>query len=67
MKNLSEILRELDETYNEFKRLSSEMEEGEEKDEILTHLGVVIDCLDCDLLYGNYINDTGKEFDYYNY
>ena len=42
------------------------MDEGDEKDEILTDIELAMDCIDSCLMYGDYINDTGKDFDYYN-
>ena len=64
-RKLSEILKELDELEEEYVRVNNEMEESEEKDDYLQYLSVVMDCLACCLMYGDYINDTGMDYDYY--
>ena len=65
MRKLSELLNEKAEVWKEYETISNEMEDGEEKDMILTHLGLVLDCIECNLMYGDFINDTGKEYNYY--
>lgn len=65
-RKLSEILKELAELEEEYERINNEMEESEEKDDMLLYLSVAMDYLDCCLMYGDYINDTGMDYDYYN-
>ena len=65
-RKLSEILKELAELEEEYERINNEMEESEEKDDALSYLSLAMDCLGCCLMYGDYINDTGLEYDYYN-
>jgi DNA-directed RNA polymerase subunit N (RpoN/RPB10) len=45
--------------------IDSKMEEGEEKEDILTDLGLAMDCIGACLMYGDYINDTGKPYNYF--
>ena len=65
MKNLSEILNELENLIKEYNYILETMEEGSDKDATLEYLDVAIDCLDISLMYGDFINDTGKDYNYY--
>jgi len=42
-----------------------EMEEGEDKDDILMDLSLSMDCIGAYLMYGDYENDTGKPYNYF--
>lgn len=64
-KKLSKLLSDMEALIEEYEIISKEMEESEEKDNILQMISVAMDCIDCDLMYGNYINDTGKKYNYY--
>ena len=37
------------------------------EEDILMDLGLALDCLDTCLMYGDYINDTNEDFDYWSY
>ena len=65
MKKLSEILNRIDELTKEYQRIDTEMNEGKEKDEALEMISLAIDCLDTNLMHGDYINDTGKNYNYW--
>jgi hypothetical protein len=41
------------------------MEDGEDKDAILTDLSLAMDCIGACLMYGDYENDTGKPYNYF--
>lgn len=62
---LSYILRRMDELEVEYDNIYLNMEESEEKDILLENISLNMDCLDVCLMYGDYINDTGKEYDYW--
>lgn len=66
LRNLSELLSDMKALEEEYQRVSNEMEECIAKETLLTDLGLAMDCIECSLMYGDYINDTGKEYDYYN-
>lgn len=65
MKNLSELLKERKRLINEWE-LVNMWDESDVKDTALTNIDVALDCLEVCLMYGDYINDTGEDFDYYN-
>jgi hypothetical protein len=67
MRNLSEILNDM-EMLEMMKNdiYSDEYIDPNEKDMILTDIDLSLDCLACCLMYGDYINDTGEEFDYWS-
>ena len=64
-RKLSELLSDLAILEERYMEISSQMEEGEDKDEILTDLGLAMDCIGACLMYGDYINDTGKPYNYF--
>ena len=41
------------------------MEEREDKDDILMDLSLAMDCIGAYLMYGDYENDTGKPYNYF--
>jgi hypothetical protein len=45
--------------------INMEMEDGDDKDNILMDLGLAMDCIGACLMYGDYINDTGKPYNYF--
>lgn len=62
MANRIELLSELlskRERYIELWLNSESVDEKEMYD-------LVLDCIECKLMYGDYVNDTGKEYDYWN-
>lgn len=65
MRKLSELLSDLAILEERYMEIESKMEEGEEKDDILTDLGLAMDCIGACLMYGDYINDTGKPYNYF--
>jgi DNA-directed RNA polymerase subunit N (RpoN/RPB10) len=65
MRKLSELLSDLAIFEERYMEIDSKMEEGEEKDDILTDLGLAMDCIGACLMYGDYINDTGKPYNYF--
>lgn len=65
MRKLSELLSDLAILEERYMEIDSTMEEGEEKDDILTDLGLAMDCIGSCLMYGDYINDTGKPYNYF--
>ena len=65
MRKLSELLSDLAILEERYMEIDSTMEEGEEKDDILTDLGLAMDCIGACLMYGDYINDTGKPYNYF--
>ena len=65
MRKLSELLSDLAILEERYMEIDSKMEEGEEKDDILTDLGLAMDCIGSCLMYGDYINDTGKPYNYF--
>ncbi len=34
-------------------------------DEEYEMIGLALDCIECSLMYGDYTNDTGKEYNYW--
>lgn len=66
MRKLSELIIDLKVLGDRWLEVYETMDEGDEKDEILTDIELAMDCIDSCLMYGDYINDTGKDFDYYN-
>ena len=66
MRKLSELINDLKVLGDRWLEVYETMDEGDEKDEILTDIELAMDCIDTCLMYGDYINDTGKDFDYYN-
>ena len=64
-RKLSELLHDLEILNEEYMRVSNEMEDSDKKDEILMDLGLAMDYIDICLMYGDYVNDTGKDYDYY--
>lgn len=67
MRKLSEILKEMDLLEEQYTLINNTMEDSENKENQLQMISLAIDCLDTCLMYGDFINDTGKEFDYYEY
>ena len=65
MRKLSELLSDLAILEERYMEIDSKMEEGEEKDDILTDLGLAMDCIGACLMYGDYENDTGKPYNYF--
>lgn len=65
MQNLSEILNRLEELIKEYQRIDKEMNAGEEKDNTLEMISLAMDCLDTKLMYGDYINDIGRDYNYW--
>jgi hypothetical protein len=45
--------------------IDATMEECDYKTEVLMDLSLAMDCIGCSLMYGDYINDTGKEYNYF--
>ncbi len=67
MRKLSEILKELEYLQEQYILIDTIIEDEDEKDEQLTMLALAMDCLESCLMYGDYENDTGKEFNYEEY
>lgn len=68
MRKLSELLEELARMEAEWDEYSNDEELDElEKDMVLTDLSASMDCIGAMLMYGDYINDTGEPFDYYEF
>lgn len=68
MRKLSELLAELERMETEWNEYCDDEEMDElEKDILLTDLSAGMDCIGAMLMYGDYINDTGEPFDYYNF
>ena len=65
MQKLSEILNRIEELIKEYQKIDKEMNEGKEKDNALEIISLAIDCLDTKLMYGDYINDTGRNYNYW--
>ena len=65
MRKLSELLNDL-EVLDKQRVIVETWEDSDIKEVTLTDINLAMDCLDCCLMCGDYINDTGKEFDYYN-
>ena len=68
MRKLSELLEELARMEAEWNEYYYDEELDElEKDMLLTDLSGGMDCIAAMLMYGDYINDTGEPFDYYEF
>ena len=65
MRKLSELLNELVELENYYNMIDATMEECDYKTEVLMDLSLSMDYIGCCLMYGDYINDTGKEYNYF--
>jgi hypothetical protein len=65
MRKLSELLNELVELENYYNMIDATMEECDYKTEVLMDLSLSMDFIGCCLMYGDYINDTGKEYNYF--
>ena len=65
MRKLSELLNELIKLENHYNMINATMEECDYKTEVLMDLSLAMDCIACSLMYGDYINDTGKEYNYF--
>jgi hypothetical protein len=65
MKKLSELLNDLVELENYYNMIDATMEECDYKTEVLMDLSLSMDFIGCCLMYGDYINDTGKEYNYF--
>ena len=64
-RKLSELLSDLAILEKSYMEINMEMEEGEDKDAILTDLILAMDCIGACLMYGDYVNDTGKPYNYF--
>lgn len=64
-RKLSELLSDLAILEEKYMEINMEMEEGEDKDDILMDLGLAMDCIGACLMYGDYENDTGKPYNYF--
>lgn len=64
-RKLSELLSDLAILEKKYMEINMEMEEGEDKDDILMDLGLAMDCIGVCLMYGDYENDTGKPYNYF--
>ena len=67
MRKLSEILMAMDLLEVQYTLINDTMEDSEDKENQLQMISLTMDCLDTCLMYGDYINDTGKEFNYDEY
>lgn len=67
MRKLSEILKEMDMLEVQYTLINNTMEDSEDKENQLQMISLAMDCLDTCLMYGDYVNDTGKEFNYDEY
>lgn len=67
MRKLSEILMTMDLLEVQYALINDIMEDSEDKENQLQMISLTMDCLDTCLMYGDYINDTGKEFNYDEY
>lgn len=67
MRKLSEILKEMDMLEVQYALIDNMMEDSEDKENQLQMISLAMDCLDTCLMYGDYINDTNKEFNYDEY
>jgi hypothetical protein len=65
MRKLSELLNDLVELENYYNMIDATMEECDYKTEVLMDLSLAMDCIGGCLMYGDYINDTGKEYNYF--
>mgnify|MGYP003291835074 FL=1 len=64
-RKLSELLSDLAILEKKYMEINMEMEEGEDKDDILMDLSLAMDCIGVCLMYGDYENDTGKPYNYF--
>jgi hypothetical protein len=67
MRKLSEILMAMDLLEVQYALIDEMMEDSEDKENQLQMISLTMDCLDTCLMYGDYVNDTGKEFNYDEY
>lgn len=67
MRKLSEILKAMDLLEVQYALIDEMMEDSEDKENQLQMISLTMDCLDTCLMYGDYVNDTGKEFNYDEY
>ena len=65
MRKLSELLNDLIKLENHYNMIDATMEECDYKTEVLMDLSLSMDYIGCCLMYGDYINDTGKEYNYF--
>jgi len=65
MRKLSELLNDLIELENQYNMINATMEECDYKTEVLMDLSLAMDYIGSCLMYGDYINDTGKEYNYF--
>ena len=64
-RKLSELLSDLAILEERYMEIDMEMEEGEYKDDILMDLSLAMDYIGTCLMYGDYENDTGKPYNYF--
>ena len=64
-RKLSELLSDLAILEEKYMEINMGMEEGEEKDDILMDLSLAMDYIGTCLMYGDYENDTGKTYNYF--
>ena len=64
-RKLSELLSDLAILEERYTKINMEMEESEDKDYILMDLSLAMDCIGTCLMYGDYENDTGKPYNYF--
>ena len=64
-RKLSELLSDLAILEKRYMEINMEMEEGEYKDDILMDLSLAMDYIGTCLMYGDYENDTGKPYNYF--
>ena len=64
-RKLSELLSDLAILEEKYMEINMEMEDGDDKDDILMDLGLAMDCIAACLMYGDYENDTGKPYNYF--
>ena len=64
-RKLSELLSDLAILEEKYMEINKEMEDGDDKDDILMDLGLAMDCIGACLKYGDYVNDTGKPYNYF--
>ena len=64
-KMLSNILREINDLERQWVYVNNNYDDDEEKDIMLTDIDLAIDCLATSLMYGDYVNNTGKPYNYY--
>ena len=65
MRKLSELLNDLIELEDQYNMINATMEECDYKTEVLMDLSLAMDYIGSCLMYGDYINDTGKEYNYF--